>query len=110
MSSFEVYPGGKRTPVVSVDTIEYADEPVFVALHSDGGIQVLDLSIIREWAEDLRTGDVEAKDLCAELYVRLPGSTSLLTCAIGFAGSAVNPKVTILGVASTSGVLYTVDL
>jgi len=106
--SFTVYPLGRRSPNVSIENMK-PEEPVFVALYEDGMIQVVELPLICEWADEMYHNDLEPEH--EELYIRLPGSTSLFPCSIDFAdGGSAPVKVVITGKEPNAGVLWTAEV
>lgn len=106
--SFTVYPAGSRTPNVAIENMR-PEEPVFISLYEDGALQVVELTLIREWADEMYHNNLERE--YEELYVRLPNSTTLLTCGIiPRKDENGTLMVDVAGVGSTSGVLWTSEV
>lgn len=110
MSFTNHFPGATRVPVITVGVDDSNGEAVFVTMHEDGTLQIVELDLVREWAELIYRGKGEARDFFQEMYVRLPGGKSLFPCVIRFAGSPDAPKMVVRSTSLTYGALMMVDL
>ncbi|MER6605679.1 hypothetical protein ABT282_07135 [Streptomyces sp. NPDC000927] len=102
--------GGKNYPSLSFGPDCVKGEPVLFYSTEAGDWCLSTLDLFRDNAQRIYDGEVGPRDVWRELYVILPGSSSLLPCALGFAGTDKEPKLLIQGTASVSGVLWTCDL
>lgn len=84
-------------------------EPVFHGVSYDGSHWIAALDAIESIGRAMAANDFGTEPFYAELYVGMPGATSLARCEIGIAGSKEMPVLIICNEDSTE-VLWRVHL